>query len=99
MTVCVTEQPHFTVMQTYIKVEPGADEFRIELDDHPVVHLENKPENGRANSELVSRLEKIIGEKPGIVSGHRSRMKKIRADLTEEEFNRKLEDYNGKGRA
>lgn len=99
MTVRVTEQPHFTVMETYVKVKPGADEFRIELGDHPVIHLEEEPENGRANTELLERLKKILGEKPGIVSGHKSRMKKLKIPMNREEFREKIEDYNGKNRS
>ncbi len=77
-------------MDTYIKVEPGCQEFSVEEGDFPVFRLESPAENGRANAELVERIEQITGVRPAIVSGHRSRRKKIRMDIEEEEFLRKV---------
>lgn len=74
----------------YLKVKPGEDEFRIKFNDLPKVHLENNAEAGRANTELVSRLEQILGEKPGIVSGHKSKRKKIKVDLEKHEITERL---------
>jgi len=69
------------VAEIYVKVEPGSDEFRIEFRDYPIIYLEQEAESGKANSELLSRLEEISGGKPVIVSGHRSRRKKIKVDI------------------
>ncbi|MFB6147579.1 MAG: DUF167 family protein [Candidatus Nanohaloarchaea archaeon] len=79
--------------EIYVKVRPGQEEFGIEMKDFPVVSLENEAENGRANRELVDRLEQLLGERPGILSGHRSKRKKIRVDLPEDEVVERLEQH------
>lgn len=76
--------------QLHVKVEPDSSEFKIEMGYMPKIYLENKAENGRANAELLNRLEKILGERPGIMSGHKSRRKKLKTSLDEEEFRRRL---------
>ena len=53
-----------------VKVRPDSEEFRIENGYMPKFYLENKAERGRANKELINRVEQLIGEKPAIVSGH-----------------------------
>ncbi|MFB6292232.1 MAG: DUF167 domain-containing protein [Candidatus Nanohaloarchaea archaeon] len=76
----------------YVKVEPGSEEFSVETEGmFPRVHLTEEAENGRANSELLDRLEGILGQKPGIISGHRSRRKQVKVDLPKEEIMQKLE--------
>ncbi len=80
--------------EVYIKVKPGEDDrFRIEFKDFPTIYLENEAEAGRANTELVNRLEQVLGQKPGIVSGHQSRRKKIRVDLEKEEIMERLKEH------
>lgn len=79
--------------EIYLKVKPGEDEFRIEFGDFPTVHLENEAESGRANTELLNRLRDILGEKPGIVSGHKSRRKKVKVDLGKDEVMERLEKH------
>ncbi|MFB6208348.1 MAG: DUF167 domain-containing protein [Candidatus Nanohaloarchaea archaeon] len=81
--------------EIYVKVRPGSEEFRIEQNDFLTVHLEAEAEQGRANAELVARLENILGVKPGIVSGHSSRRKKLRADMTADEMEKKMVNYDG----
>lgn len=76
--------------EIHVKVEPDSSEFKIETGYMPKFYLENKAENGRANVELLNRLENILGERPGIISGHKSRRKKLKTSLTQEEFRRKL---------
>jgi uncharacterized protein YggU (UPF0235/DUF167 family) len=80
--------------EIYVKVEPNSEEFEVEKGDMPKFKLENRAENGRANSELVRRIEELTGEKPGIVSGHSSRRKKIKIDLDKEEFMEKITGGN-----
>lgn len=75
----------------YVKVKPGQDEFDIEDGNFPTFYLESRAENGRANAELLQRLEEILGNRPGIISGHQSRRKKLKTDLLEEELERKIE--------
>ena len=76
--------------QIHVKVEPDSDEFKVETGYMPKFYLENKAENGRANVELLNRLENILGKRPGIISGHKSRRKKLKTSLDEEEFRRKI---------
>jgi uncharacterized protein YggU (UPF0235/DUF167 family) len=76
--------------EIHVKVEPDSDEFKIETGYMPKFYLENKAENGRANVELLNRLENILGKRPGIISGHKSRRKKLKTSLDEEEFRRKI---------
>ena len=78
--------------EVYVKVEPDSDEFRIEQGSIPRVYLEQPAENGKANAELVRRLHRIIGEKPGILSGHKSRRKKLSLKMSEKDFRNKLRD-------
>lgn len=77
--------------QLYVKVQPDSEEFRIEKGTYPKIHLENRAENRQANAELLDRLEEITGEKPGIVSGHKSRRKKIAIDMPKKEFEKCIE--------
>jgi uncharacterized protein (TIGR00251 family) len=78
------------MVEIYVKVEPGRDEFEVEEGDMPKFKLEKRAENGRANTELVKRIKELTGEKPGIVSGHTSRRKKITIDLDKQEFMEKI---------
>ena len=75
----------------YVKVKPDQDNYIVEEGDFPIIHLKSEAENGRANSELLQRLEEILGERPGIMSGHQSRRKKLKIDIPEEEVERKIE--------
>ncbi|MFB6192689.1 MAG: DUF167 domain-containing protein [Candidatus Nanohaloarchaea archaeon] len=76
----------------YVKVKPGQEEFRIEEGSFPTIFLESEAENGKANVELVQRMKQILGEKPGIISGHKSRRKKLKVDLSEEKVEQKMEE-------
>lgn len=60
------------------------------------VDLTEKAENGRANTELLKKLEGITGEKPGILSGHSSSRKKLVFDQEEDEIRRKIKENSGK---
>lgn len=92
MNVCVTEQPYTITPMTeiYVKVEPDSSEFRIKKGSIPKIYLEQPAENNQANTELVRKLEEITGERVGIVSGHKSRRKKLSVDSSKKEFKQKL---------
>ena len=75
----------------YVKVKPDQEKYSVEDGSFPTFYLESKAENGRANLELLHRLEEILGERPGIISGHQSRRKKLKTDLPEEKVERKIE--------
>lgn len=76
----------------YVKVKPDSKEFNIEEGSITKVFLTEPAENGRANAELVGELERILGQKPAIVSGHHSGRKKLKLDISEEELRRKMEE-------
>lgn len=80
--------------EIYVKVRPGT-EFKIEMKTYPVIGLEAEAENGKANSELLKKLEKITGERPGIVSGHKSRRKKLKIKMDKHRFKQELKNYDG----
>lgn len=77
-------------MEFYVKVKPDSDSFRIEKNDFPTVCLENPAENGRANSELLNRLEERLGERPALISGHCSSRKKLKIDISKNELESKI---------
>ncbi|MCX7832256.1 MAG: DUF167 family protein [Actinobacteria bacterium] len=50
----------------------------VEINDRwLIIDVKSKPIENRANSELVSFLEKILSTKVEIVKGHKSKVKKI----------------------
>jgi uncharacterized protein (TIGR00251 family) len=80
--------------EIYVKVKPDT-EFEIEMKDFPLIGLESEASQGRANSELLRKFEEITGEKPAIISGHKSRRKKLKIQQDKKEFKRKLVEYDG----
>ncbi|MFB6180412.1 MAG: DUF167 family protein [Candidatus Nanohalobium sp.] len=78
--------------ETYVKVRPGAESFKVEMKTYPLIYLENEAENGRANKELLDRIQRITGERPAIISGHKSRRKKLKIQQTVEEFKKELKN-------
>ncbi len=76
--------------EIYVKIEPDAGEFKIREADFLKIKLENPAENNKANKELIRRLRKLSGEKVGIISGHKSRRKKLRIESEVQEFKEKL---------
>jgi len=79
--------------QIYFKVKPGSEEFKISEGHILEVEVTEVAENGRANTELLRKLEEITGEKPGIVSGHSSRRKKLVFDQKEDAIREKISKY------
>jgi uncharacterized protein YggU (UPF0235/DUF167 family) len=81
------------VSKIYFRVNPGETEFSIENGSIPEVSLTEKAENGRANTELKKKLEQITGERPGIISGAKSKRKKLVFDQDEEEVKTKIGEF------
>lgn len=82
-------------MEFYVKVEPDSDSFSIKKGSMLRVELTEPAENGRANAELIREMKGILGKKPAIVSGHKSSRKKLKANVNEEEFEERIEDFLG----
>jgi uncharacterized protein YggU (UPF0235/DUF167 family) len=74
----------------YVKVQPDSEEFRLEKGSILQAYLNQPAENGMANSELVRKLEQILGQKPAIISGHKSSRKKLKVDMQEEKLEEEL---------
>jgi uncharacterized protein YggU (UPF0235/DUF167 family) len=84
------------VSEIYFRVRPGEKEFSIQEGMIPEISLEAEAENGKANQQLKQKLEEITGEKPGIVSGARSRRKKLVFGQEEDVVRSKISDYSEK---
>jgi len=78
----------------YVKVRPNNSEQAVNTSSSITeLRLEQPAENGRANSELIQLMKNILDEEPGIISGHRSRHKKLKTGLTRDEVEKRLEQY------
>lgn len=78
------------MVQIYFKLKPGEKNFEVEDGKMPEVSLTVEAENGRANTRLIEKLEQITDERPGIISGHKSRRKKLVFDQDEEKVREKI---------
>ncbi len=79
-------------------VRPGSREFAAGWDQKSgrlKVSLTEKPEQGRANAELVRELSKILGAPVELVRGGRDRRKLLRVGLPLEEIKRRLSAPEG----
>ena len=74
----------------YVKVKPDSKQFKIEKSTYPIIYLVSEAENGRANTELISKLEKILDENVAIISGHKSSRKKLKTDLSQNHIEKRL---------
>ena len=77
----------------YVKVQPESEKFGITERNILEVSLTEPAENGRANAELVGKLSDVLGQKPAIISGHKSRRKKLKVDISEEKLKERLEVF------
>jgi len=75
----ITKVPNGTTITVH--VVPGSKSFAIagtdEWTDDIKIKLKNKANGGKANQELVSELGKILSAEVKIISGHKSRRKKL----------------------
>jgi len=78
--------------EIYVKVEPGSDKLDIEPGFMPKIYLTEEAEKGRANKQLKDELENIIGERPGIISGSKSRRKKLKISMDRKTFQTKIKE-------
>lgn len=60
-----------------IQVKPKSKNFRIRVNDELVIFCRQQPVKGKVNRELIKELSKIFERKIEIVSGLRSKVKKI----------------------
>ena len=70
-----------------ISVVPKSGRFKIVKKDGKIkIFLKSPPEENKANLELLKELEKLRGKPVKIVSGLKSRHKKIEIDVSEKEW-------------
>lgn len=74
----------------YVKAKPGSEEFRVENDFITTIFLESKAENGKANEELRRKLSEFLNAEVGIISGAKSKRKKLKTELSEVELEKRL---------
>ncbi len=76
-----------------ITVVPKSKKFSIIQKDGQIrIHLKSAPENNKANLELVQELSKLLGCQVRIISGLKSKHKKLDLTISQEE----LDLYLGK---
>jgi uncharacterized protein (TIGR00251 family) len=82
------------VLEVYVK--PNSKKFRMEFEgDRLVVSCREAPVKGRVNGELIKELSKLFNRKMELVSGLRSRHKKILISNVEaDEINQKLDSIS-----
>ncbi len=78
-----------------VNVNPNSNEFRIQKvnpwTDRLEIKLESPPEDGKANKELLNKLEEILGKPVKILRGGKSRKKTLKIkDITVREVGEQL---------
>lgn len=77
-----------------VKVKPKSGSFRMQINEELTVFCKQAPTGGKVNRELVKELSKILRRKVEIVSGFRSRTKKlVIRDVTENWVLEKLKRF------
>ncbi len=77
------------------KVVPRSKKRCLVWDGHLLtVKLTSPPEKGKANKELISFLEAALHREVAIVSGHKSRRKRISIEGEMDEIKRLLAGYS-----
>ena len=72
-----------------VSVVPKSGKFRIlEKNGMIKVHLRSPPEDNKANLELIKEFEKLFGKPVKLVSGRKSKKKKIELPISEDRWKR-----------
>lgn len=98
MIVCVRGQPNTTgglkniMSEVYVKVRPESGKIEVDTNSAIIrIDLTEPAENGKANAQLLKFLEEQTGEEAAIISGHRSRRKKVKIDVGEKKLRELLQ--------
>ena len=74
-------------MMLEIFVIPNSKKFKIENKKGRIkIYVKSEPENNMANHELIKELSRLTGKPVQLLSGVRSKLKRIEVDLTLAEF-------------
>jgi len=93
MNNCVTGGRNFIMIKVKLKVIPNSSRFKLDITRaYFKVYLQNPPEKGKANSELIKQLTKIFKIKIIILQGYNSKNKLVGFELTQKEFDRKINE-------
>lgn len=77
-------------MQVHVKTGQQKNYISVK-DDRILVYLKNRPENNRANRELITTLTNEFEKPVFLVSGHKSKTKKLKINkITAEEAMQKI---------
>ena len=79
------------------KILTGKNKFSVEFDNEKkllIIHATEKPLENKANKEIVKGLKKFFKAEIEIVSGLKSKEKKIKIHLPEQEIIAKLAHTN-----
>ena len=60
-----------------VKVKPNSPKFSINVKDKIIIHCKSPPEKNKANLEIMKELKKLFKKDVEIVSGSKTRNKKI----------------------
>ncbi len=73
---------------TEAKIKTGVEEFRVKKVGHILfIGVKSRPEQGRANQEIVKELGRLLGKRVEILKGHRNSKKLILIrDASEEDI-------------
>ncbi|MFH1520729.1 MAG: DUF167 domain-containing protein [Candidatus Micrarchaeota archaeon] len=70
-----------------ISVIPNSRKFTISVKNGVVkVYLKKSPENNKANIELITQFSKLFNKEVHLISGHKSKHKKLAIAISEEEW-------------
>ncbi len=70
-----------------ITVVPKSGRFLVSAKEGRIkVFLKSPPEQNKANIELVRELSKVLGSRVRLLSGHRTRHKRLEIDVSQEEW-------------
>ena len=70
------EADHGTIIEVYVK--PNSRQFQVKAEDNELmVFCKESPVKGRVNKELTKELSRLFKRRVEIISGHRSKQKRI----------------------
>jgi hypothetical protein len=79
-----------------VKVKPNSPKFSINIKDKIIIHCKSPPEKNKANLEIIKELRKLFKKDIEIISGLKSKNKKILIhNISENQMNEILKQkYN-----
>ena len=83
------------MMIAEVTVAPKSGKFSISVKgDRIKISLKSTPEQNKANLELVKELSRALDSTVKIISGHKSKHKRLEISISEDEWKRFLAQYH-----